>query len=154
MITVSELLSVSGVRHERYAKWPRGDVYLTAANQLIGAYAGLKSFQSSDRNYLQWQAHHIVEYQDLVRLDVAQTFPPRERQICVLIPERAHIGRVNSILRMENPTNLHASVAQLRQAYRAAYSLIGDYCGGGEIPVRRELMAIVDAIFDKMEIRR
>jgi hypothetical protein len=55
---------------------------------------------------------------------------------------------------MENPTNLHASVAQLRQAYRAAYSLIGDYCGGGEIPVRRELMAIVDAIFDKMEIRR
>ena len=76
-----------------------------------------------------------------------------EDQLCVLLPERAHVGRVNSILRRENSTRYQATAQELRRAYAEAYSLIGDYCAGGEKGIKRELLAIVDAEFQKLGVR-
>jgi len=147
MYSVNLLLLRAGVRHERYSLWQPGTVFLTGANQLIGSYSDLRQFQQSDHNYFSWHAHHIVESQDLDRLGVSQSGPPREHQICVLLPERAHIGRINSILRAQNPIGMSATASDLRRAYRDAYALLGDYCGGGEVEIRRELIAIVEAVF-------
>jgi len=41
----------------------------------------------------------------------------------------------------------------LLEAYRSAYDLIGDYCGGGEKLIRHELVEIVKAIFRKAGIK-
>jgi hypothetical protein len=146
MLSVQQILARSGAAFEPYSQYRRGDVYLTAGNQLIGAFRSLKTFQGTVADYTNWQAHHIVETVDLDRLDITTKFPGREDQICVLLPERAHIGRVNSILRTENPLTLSATASELRAAYRRAYKLVGDYCGGGEAQIQRELMAIVDVV--------
>jgi hypothetical protein len=143
----TQLLAAAGVRSRKFAEWPTGNILLTAANQLIGSYAELRRFQTSRPVYLGWQAHHIVETQDLERLGVASRFPGRDDQICVLLPERAHIGRINSILRNQNPSSMKVTASDLRRAYGDAYSMMGDYCGGGEAAIRRELMAIVEAVF-------
>jgi hypothetical protein len=145
MITTAKILQASHLAFQPH-KFGAG-VFLTMGGQLVAPFRRLKDFQHLNRDYFQWQAHHIVETVDLDRLGVTLKFPPREGQICVLLPERAHIGRVNSVLRHENPLRLSASAGELRVAYRQAYSLIGDYCGGGELVIRRELMAIVDTIF-------
>lgn len=145
--SVVQVLSLAGVLHERYARWPMGNVRLTAANQLIGTFDDLKRFRASDPHYLGWQAHHIVESQDLERLGVAARFPGRGQQICVLLPERAHIGRINGILRRQNPIGVQATANELRRAYGDAYAMMGDYCGGGERSIRQELVSIVGAVF-------
>src|SRR5262245_23713373 len=111
--SVTQILSLASVTHEPYTGWPLGDVRLTAANQLIGTFDGLKRFQASDRSYLGWQAHHIVESQDLERLGISARFPGRGQQVCVLLPERAHIGRINSLLRRQNPIGVRATVMEL-----------------------------------------
>jgi len=44
----------------------------------------------------------------------------------------------------------------LLEAYRSAYDLIGDYCGGGENLIRHELVEIVEiveAIFRRAGIK-
>lgn len=153
MLTVNEVLLATGIRYVAYPKWRFGGVFLTAANQLVGAYSDLGKFQRSDQNYFGWQKHHIVESQDLERLGLLHVVAPRDQQICVLIPERAHVRRINSVLRSQNPVGVQVTGAQLRRAYRDAYALMGDYCGGGEAQVRRELVAIVDAIFRKLGVR-
>jgi hypothetical protein len=153
MYTVEEILLMAGIKYEKYGKANFGGVFLTNANQLIGTYSDLKRFQQSDKNYLGWQAHHIVESQDLVNLGVDQLAPLRDRQICVLLPERAHIGRINSRLRTLNPMNVRASVNDLQRAYKDAYALIGDYCGGGEVKIGQELMAIVNVVFRKLALK-
>ena len=56
------------------------------------------------------------------------------------------------ILRRENPTKYRATGQELRRAYAAAYSMMGDYCGGGEAKIRQELLAIVDAEFQKLGV--
>jgi hypothetical protein len=122
-------------------------VFLTAANQLIGTYADLRRFQISNPDYFGWDTHHIVEAQDLDRLDVRNQFPPYEQQICVLIPNTAHAKRINSIFRNQNPASMHVTANHLKSAYRDAYWLIGDYCGGGERQIRNELVNIVLAVF-------
>ena len=148
MYTVTQILSSAGVKFGKYAASPAaGGVFLTDGNQLIGTYADLKRFQRSSPPYLGWEVHHIVEAQDLERLGVRQLAPPYEQQICVLLPERAHTGRINSLLRNQNPIGVRVSPAELLRAYRDAYSLIGDYCGGGERPIRKELVAIASAVF-------
>jgi hypothetical protein len=113
----------------------------------LGSYTDLKRGAATDRNYFGWQAHHIVESQYLERLGIDRQFPRREQQICVLIPERAHVGRTNSVLRSQNPTAVKVTASDLVRAYKDAYALIGDYCGGGEAKIREELIAIVSAIF-------
>jgi hypothetical protein len=153
---VAQVLIAAGIKHQPFVMERNGmvvarplGVVVTRANQLLGSYADLKRFQRADSagEYCGWQAHHIVEEQDLSRPGVAHLFPTRDGQLCVLLPERAHIGRTNSILRHQNPIGIRANVAELRGAYRLAYAMIGDYCGGGEAAICMELMAIVDTIF-------
>jgi hypothetical protein len=156
MPSAAEVLRAAKIRHQPFAMRRNGGlvarppgVVLTAANQLLGSYADIKRFQRSavTGDYRSWQAHHVVEEQDLGRLDVSHLFPDRDGQLCVLLPERAHIGRINSILRHQNATGAQVTAAELRNAYRLAYSMIGNYCGGGEMAIRTELTAIVDAVF-------
>ena len=142
-----QYLASAGVKYQQFAAWPSGNILLTGANQLIGTYSELRRFQPANRDYLGWHAHHIVESQDLERLGVANRFPGRDQQLCVLLPERAHVGRVNSVLRSQNPTSIQASARDLKRAYADAYSIVGNYCGGGEAAIRQELVALVNAIF-------
>lgn len=145
MYTVPQILTAARIKHEIHGKRPGTGVFLTGANQLIGTYADLTRFRTSGSEYLGWEAHHIVETKDLDRLGVQDRFPSREQQICVLIPGAAHRKRVNSVFRSQN--NLQAAVSDLKHAYRDAYWLIGDYCGGGEKQIREELMNVVLAVF-------
>jgi hypothetical protein len=108
-----DVLLTAGVKFSVYAGWPPGNVYATDANQLIGAYRDLQAFRASDSNYSGWQVHHVVEDDDLHCLGVSTHAPAYPDQLCVLIPERAHVGRINSILRRENPTRYHATAPLL-----------------------------------------
>ena len=152
MFMVTDILLSAGVSFSVYTGWAAGNVYITSANQLIGTYKNLDAFRKLDTNYAGWQAHHVVEDDDLHRLGGSTHAPAYEDQLCVLIPERAHVGRINSILRRENPTKYRATGQELRRAYAAAYSMMGDYCGGGEAKIRQELLAVVDAEFQKLGV--
>lgn len=147
MYTVQNVLLIAGVKFSIFTRSAAGAVFLTGANQLVGTYAALRAYRASKRAYKGWQVHHVLEYDDLHRLGVQLSAPPYEEQFCVLIPKQAHVGRINSILRRENPTRYQASRNELRKAYLEAYAMIGDYCGGGEATVRKELMGIIDAQF-------
>lgn len=147
MTTVIQILQASGINFEPFDDSAGADVFLTKGLQLVGSYKELKDFREGSTAYAGWQAHHIVETVDLDRLGITGRFPGRNGQICVLLPERAHIGRINSILRRENPLRLSATAGELWTAYRSAYSIMGNYCGGGATAIRSELMAIVGAVF-------
>jgi hypothetical protein len=152
MFTVTEILLTAGVKFQVYPKWANGNVYMTDANQLIGTFKNLGQFRDSGISYKGWHCHHVAEVDDLQRLGVTISAPPYDDQLCVLLPERAHVGRINSILRRENPTKWQASGRELRRAYGEAYALMGDYCGGGEANIRQELLAIVNAEFQKLGV--
>lgn len=147
MQTIPQILKSAGIRYQDYSQAPRQGIFLTAANQLIGSYNDLTRFSASRRAYAGWEAHHIVEAQDLDRLGIAQQFPAHKDQICVLIPRAAHRKRINSILRHSNPAAMIVNAFFLEEAYKDAYSLVGNYCGGGEKAIRSELLSIVSAIF-------
>lgn len=141
---VQQLLSKAGIRFQKFPYGPAGGVFLTAGNQLIGSYADLKRFQAGNRDYAKWHAHHVLEFQDLERTG-ARVAVPRDQQLCVLLPEAAHSGRINGVLRRLNPSGTEATEADLKRAYAEAYALVGNYCGGGEAAIRQELLAIVNA---------
>lgn len=122
-------------------------IWLTAGNQLMASYRALARFATVDRHYAGWHAHHIVEFQDLERLGVSGKFPAYDDQLTVLLPQAAHIKRVNSVLRNQAPQAAVMPAADILAAYAAAYALMGNYCGGGEQRIRNELMAIARAIF-------
>ncbi len=153
MFSVSDVLLSAGVQHSVHYANPGCDVYLTKGNQLIGTFKGLADFRAFDSNYIGWHRHHIVEDQDWGRLGLNISVPPYEDQPCVLLPERAHVGRINSILQRYNPHGMIVTGQHLRQAYRDAYQLMDDYCGGGAVQVRKELIAIVDAEFQRLGVR-
>ena len=152
MFEVSDILLTAGVKFSVFTGWPAGNLYITTGNQLIGSYKNLNLFRKSTSNYTGWHVHHVVEDDDLQRLGVSSHAPAYEDQLCVLIPERAHVGRINSILRRENPTRYQVTGQELRRAYAEAYRTIGDYCGGGEEHIRQELLAIVNAEFQKLGV--
>ncbi|HEX6013210.1 MAG TPA: hypothetical protein VFY87_15700, partial [Geminicoccaceae bacterium] len=119
---VAQVMASARIKHEPFAMKRNGvviarpaGVVMTAANQLLGSYADLRRFQVTDitGEYRGWQAHHVVEKQDLDRLGVAHLFPPENDQLCVLLPERAHIGRINSVLRRQNPLGVQAGAREL-----------------------------------------
>lgn len=149
---VAQILTEARIGHEPFSAGRPG-VYLSAALQLVGSYADLKRFQAAHRDYFRWEAHHVVEAQDIVRLGVQSKFPERDAQLCVLLPKQAHRNRINSLLRHENPAGITVDFPSLKAAYAEAYALVGNYCGGGERAIRQELLAIVDAIF-RMARRR
>jgi hypothetical protein len=152
-ITVYDILSAAAVSTRPYPAVPGAGIYRSDAGQLFGTYADLVRAQtlpqlgSASWPYRGWHRHHIVEFQDLERLGVAARFPAYDRQLCVLIPQSAHIERVNSVLNYSNPQGVQVTPKALRSAYESAYSMLGDYCGGGEMQIRVELLSIVDAVF-------
>ena len=152
-ITVFDILSAAAISTRPYAAVPGAGIYLSDAGQLFGTYADLVRAQTLPQlgeaswPYRGWHRHHVVEFQDLERLGVAARFPAYDRQLCVLIPERAHVGRVNSLLNSSNPQGVQVTPKALRSAYESAYSILGNYCGGGEMQIRFELLSIVDAVF-------
>ena len=142
---VESILKESRVPHREYHCNSPKPIWLTSGNQLLSSYATLSRFATVDRHYRGWHAHHVVEAQDLDRLGVTEKFPAYEHQLTVLLPQAAHIQRVNSVL--SNQAQYAAmTAAELVAAYTAAYALMGNYCGGGEQRIRSELMAIARAI--------
>lgn len=144
---VESILKDSRVRYQEYRCNSPSPIWLTSANQLMSSYYALSRFATVDPHYRGWHAHHVVESQDLERLGVAVKFPTYEEQLTVLLPQAAHIRRVNSVLRNQAPKHAVMPASDLLAAYAAAYRLMGNYCGGGEQRIREELMAIARAIF-------
>lgn len=147
MQTVAQILQSAGIPSQDYPQARNQGVFLTPANQLVGAYQDLIRFRATHFDYAGWEAHHIVEARDLSRLGIAHRFPVYEQQICVLLPKAAHAGRINSILNHQNPAGMVVNKQFLKHAYLDAYATVGNYCGSGERPIRDELMAIVSALF-------
>ena len=143
---VESILKDSRVRYREYRCNSPMPIWLTAGNQLLSSYAALSRFATVDRHYRGWHAHHVVEAQDLERLNVAGKFPDYDQQLTVLLPQIAHIQRVNSVLRNQAPKHAVMTAPELLIAYAAAYALMGNYCGGGEQRIREELMALARAI--------
>jgi len=144
---VERILTVSRVRYQEYRCNSPSAIWLTSANQLMSSYHALSRFATVDRHYRGWHAHHIVEAQDLERLGVAAKFPTYEEQVTVLLPQAAHVQRINSVLRNQAPKHAVMAPSDLLAAYAAAYALMGNYCGGGEQRIQAELMAIARAVF-------
>ena len=149
---VESILKASRVPYLEYRCNSPLPIWLTSGNQLLSSYVGLSRFATVDRHYRGWHAHHVVEAQDLERLSVSAKFPAYEEQLTVLLPHAAHIQRVNSVLRNQAPKHAVMPMTDLLAAYAAAYSLMGNYCGGGERRIQAELMAIVRAIFKHAEL--
>jgi len=143
------ILKESSIRYREYRCNSPSPIWLTAGNQLMASYTALSRFAKIDHHYAGWHAHHIVEFQDLERLGVAGKFPPYSEQITVLLPQAAHIQRVNSVLRNQAPMSAVLPAPDLLAAYAAADALMGNYCGGGEQRIQAELMAIARAIFHR-----
>ena len=141
------ILKEARLRYREYRCNSPLPIWLTAGNQLMSSYTALSRFATVDPHYPGWHAHHIVEAQDLERLGVAGKFPPYPDQLTVLLPQSAHIKRVNSVLRRQAPMDAIMPAPDLLAAYAAAYSLMGNYCGGGEQRIQSELMAVARAIF-------
>ena len=95
---VRDILRSAHVGFQRYtfpgARLQPAGVYITSGNQLVGTFSNLERFQRAEKAYFGWHKHHIVEKQDLDRLGISGLFPPEQEQICVLLPERAHVGRI------------------------------------------------------------
>jgi hypothetical protein len=143
---VESILKESRVLYREYRSHSPSPIWFTPANQLISSHKDLSRFAATDKHYAGWRPHHVVEAQDIERLGVASRFPPAPEQVAVLLPQAAHIRRINSIIRSEAPMGGVIPAHQLLMTYESAYSLMGNYCGGGEHKIRAELMAIVQAI--------
>jgi hypothetical protein len=151
MFSSRAILSAAGITFSPFEKF--SEIFCSRGNQLFGPYATLSSFRISYRSgpglppYSGWEVHHVVEDQDLTRLGIAPQFPPYQQQLCVILPRAAHVDRINNILRNRNPSRYSASASELLAAYNEAYELVGNYSGGGEALIRRELLDIVRAVF-------
>ena len=150
MSHVTEILISASIRFETMPGRP--GIYLTAANQLIGEYGVVRRLKTLDRVYNGWEAHHVVEKQDLDQLGVSKKAPPAKSQLSVLLPRAAHVERINNVLRNRNPSRYTASGDELLSAYQEAYSLVGDYSGRGAQNIKNELVAIVKATFRQLGV--
>ncbi len=141
--TVEELLYKAKVA---YVTWSADtNILLTGGNQLVGRYSSFKRFRKSNTAYRGWHAHHVVEDNDIHRLGLTAAFPKYEDQVCVLLPAAAHVSRVNSVLPRVSSRDSKILAEEIRGDYRITYSMIGNYCGGSEAKIQKELMSIVDA---------
>lgn len=151
LVSCTEILIRANIEAEVFDA--KLNILVTPANQLVGTYADLEKFRDKyttkegEKIYAGWEIHHIVEDQDLYRTGIADKLPEYRRQLCVLIPDKAHRKRINQMLRNRNPTKFSANAEELIEAYGEAYELVGDYAGGAEGGVQSELTAIVEATF-------
>jgi len=145
MYTVREILIRGNIRHEIF--WAQDDkvVFLSEGNQLFATKRTFDSasFRKAHPDYAGWEAHHILEFQDCLRLGLASRLPPYDDQICVLIPAGGHRGRINSILRRIAPPGSSVQLGELTAGYRLTYSLLGNYCGSSAEAIQFELMQIL-----------
>lgn len=142
---VEGILKDSRVRYREYRCNSPSTIWLTSGNQLISSYSALSRFATVDRHYRGWQAHHVVEANDVERFGIAAKLPPYEQQLTVLLPLTAHIQRKNTSFRNQAPPQAERA-GDLLRSYAAAFALMGNYCGGGEERIRAELMAVVRAV--------
>lgn len=154
---VDRILAYARIRHQAHPHWSHAKhpVYVTEGNQIIGSHKALGEFRAGytepdkfknpTRVYKSWESHHIVEENDLDRLRITHLVPPRNHQICVLLPWEAHRKRINARLRHTIPLDMPITREDLWYAYEDAYWALGDYCGGG-VRVRKELLAIVKSV--------
>src|SRR5262245_43430578 len=142
MVTVHRVVNAMTSSWQRYSNWQHNGIILTPAHQLIGTYHDLNTGRPSDGSYKGWQAHHVLEARELVRLGITDQFPAYPLQPCVLLPKEAH-ERINSVLQRSAPAGMILKPNDLVDAYADAYQLVGDYCGGGEHAIRDELIKIV-----------
>jgi hypothetical protein len=143
----SAVLRGAQIDHEVF--WTSGEltVYISSANQLFGEKRVFDSnrFRKEFRGYEAWEAHHVVEAQDLERLGIAHKFPPYDNQTCVLLPAGGHRGRINARLRVTAPIGAKdLTTRDLLKCYADAYAVLGNYCGSPESTIVAELMSIVE----------
>jgi hypothetical protein len=151
------ILRRSGVLSGQHWVTPRSQylVYRTKADQLVGSYSALVSFRNAfPKHYKEhthtdprskdealvrtWQAHHVVEVQDLKVLQaLGRKFPTYRYLPCVLLPYEAHQQRVNDLLE-RGPMSTMSDLLD----YANAYDAIGSYTGADEQRIRNELVAI------------
>jgi hypothetical protein len=140
---LEDVLRLGEIHHEPFPGSKTTGIFLTRGMQLLGTFDDFQRFKRGTDAYKGWHRHHVFERQDWSRLNIETLAPRYEDQLCVLLPERAHIGRVNSVLRSQAPQGAILPPRELLKAYEDAYEIVGDYCGGGERLIRRELSGIV-----------
>ena len=140
---IDEVLRLGGVQHEPFETEKVDGVFITRGLQVLGSYRALEKFRQAVDGYAGWHRHHVFEDQDWSRLHIEKLAPRYEDQLCVFLPERAHVGRINSILHSHAAQGFVLSPRALLRAYDTAYDDVGNYCGGGDSLIRRELVAIV-----------
>lgn len=151
MYTVEGILAAAGVANTAFTK-EGVTVRLTSNNQLIGTYSDLEKFRKANYgNYEGWDAHHILEDQDVLRLGLARFSPANSQMICVLIPNGQHKG-INRDLRKWNPPRDIPTAADLELAYKEAYrDNLDNYCGAdSETALRQELLKILHAVLHNL----
>lgn len=149
-----DVLRRSGVLSGAHWVSPRKGytVYITKAYQLVGAYAALRAFRtsnpsyrkgpSSPRDFKTWDIHHVMEEKDVAFLRPSRPSIPRyEYCPCVLLPVEPHRHRIDDFLD-PGPVVVMSDIFD----YKEAYDMIGNYTGAGERNIRDELLAIYRTI--------
>jgi hypothetical protein len=124
-------------------------IYLTKAEQIVGPYSALLKFRNAFPDWYKalkqggrvvegtWEAHHIVEEQDLKILrQLGHAIPAYKLCPAVLLPEIAHQNLNRTLGRGSDRV-----VADLDN-YRDAYKELGNYTGAGARRICDELVAI------------
>ncbi len=117
-------------------------IYLTPALQLIGAYRSFKGFAQNQSGYKGWEAHHIFEGSEAS--SSGGRYPIYDEQLCVLLPNYSHRSIVSPHL--SSWRHLLLTRREIIDKYRDVYEDIGEYCGGSQKDITRELVALLTAI--------
>ena len=150
MISCEEILQKSGVV-ESLNPWEvvgPYKVYLTKSDQIVGTYSALRQFRQKHNDLYgkkgsidPWEAHHILELNQLSNLRISHKFPGKNDCLCVLIPKPAH-GRINS--RLISFARKFIGIRSILEGYHDAHETIGNYNGTGESEIKKELDSIVE----------
>jgi hypothetical protein len=156
------LINFKKIRLEVFESKPGYTIYITENGQLIGTHESLKRFAERyvDGNgilvYKGWNSHHLVEEIHLENLGIRSYYPERGKLPCVLLPPKAHIKRIGSILRaldsdgkliLEFNEQFISRVKYYSGQYSEAYQAMGKYTGlGTEKQLAKELNTFVKII--------
>lgn len=142
------------------------DVYVTESGQLVGPFWALQELQETNAkakklnliedDYENWEANHILFKEHVNLLGAQARFTHEKEQLCHLVPPLADSQYVSDVVKrvLDDEEGLEPNeiptVGQLIKAYLQGYYCkhqterqgFGDYCGGEQDVVARELMAI------------